>query len=337
MKASGSHANDQDTKNRATRIVSVATVRSVDLRALFIARYAEFALACRTATDAGLAIVAIDERSGQLAGVARLAARPARHAALIVGRHDRCDLVLAGRDELPLRQLAMILAPVTCWERGRAELGYRILDLRTAHGFVDETDRTLRGLRCDGPAVLRCGGYALYALPLGDPTDWPESGADAWACQPERVYFDEVTHVARGSSTRVPQIGPGDGRRTRVTAVPGPRVTGSVLVTGGDEVGALELIGPARRAIVPVGQAALRDGVLIGRYPRCDSACDDDDGVSRVHALLIQLDDTVLVVDTASTYGTTVNGQPVERARVLRGDVELELGRDTRARWRWLS
>ncbi len=234
MKAIGSNVivrGQGDDRNAGTRIVSVARPPA-DLRALFAGAYAAFAPTCRAIAEPGLAIVAIAESTGQLGGLAQLAARPGQHAAAIVGRHDRCDLFLGDNADLPLRQLAVILDPVTRWERGGAEVGYRILDLRTERGFVDEHGRALRGLRCDGPAVLRCAGYAVYVLPLGDPTDWPESGADAWACQPERVYFDELTHIAHGSSTRVPKFGDDLVPRTRITAIRGPRETGAVLVTG---------------------------------------------------------------------------------------------------------
>ncbi len=99
----------------------------------------------------------------------------------------------------------------------------------------------------------------------------------------------------------------------------------------------LELIGPERREHIQVGQAALRDGVLIGRYARCDRACLDDESVSRVHALLIQLGDELLVVDTASTNGTASPGHEPARVHLVRDATELVLGFDTRARWRWLS
>ena len=55
-----------------------------------------------------------------------------------------------------------------------------------------------------------------------------------------------------------------------------------------------------RRLFSPPWQA-IRDGILLGRYARCDGAgLLDDPSMSRVHALLLCIDDTVLVVDTAS-------------------------------------
>lgn len=326
-----------EARNQRTRSASAVRVPPPDLVALFTEGYATFASTCRDIAEPGVAIIAIDERARRVAGLTVLQARPGRHAAAIVGRHDACDLFLSASDDLPLRQLAVILDPVTTWKPGRADVQYRILDLRSERGFLDEHGRALRGLRCDGPAILRCAGHVLYVLPLGDPTDWPESGADAWAYQPERVYFDELTHPARGSSTRVPNFRAGDARRTQITAIRGPHESGANLVAGGDLAGTLELIGPSRREVIRVGHAALRDGVLLGRYPRCDSALVDDESVSRVHALMIQIGDELLVIDTASTNGTTRSNDEPARVHPIDGEIELMLGFSTRARWRWVS
>jgi len=281
--------------------------------------------------EPGLAIVAIDEVTGQAAGLVRLRARIGRHVTAIVGRHDRCDLFLAGRDDLALRHLAVIVDPVTSYASG-APCTYRILDLRTTTGFVDERGRALRGVRCDGAAVLRCVGYVVFALPLGDPTDWPASGADAWSCVPERIYLDELAPLARGSFAKVPPP-----RHSQITRVHGPRDPGAVLVTNGDLAGTLELHGPTRRVVLQVGHAALRDGILLGRYDRCDAGGADDESLSRVHALLIQLGDTLQVIDTASTFGTARVDEDAARVIEVRGDTELVLGHETRLRWRWLA
>lgn len=324
-------------RNLQTRVAVAVRASSPDLVALFTEAYATFASTCRDIAEPGVAIIAIDERTRRVAGLKALHARPGRHAAAIVGRHDACDLFLSASDELPLRQLAVILDPVTSWKAGRADVQYRILDLRSERGFLDEHGRALRGLRCDGPAVLRCARHVLYVLPLGDPTDWPESGADAWACQPERVYFDELTHPARGSSTRVPNFRAGDLRRTQITVIRGPHESSAKLVIGDDLAGTLELIGPSHREVIRVGHAALCDGVLLGRYPRCDSAVVDDNSVSRVHALMIQIGDALLVIDTASTNGTSRGNDAPARVHPIDGEVELRLGFETRARWRWAS
>lgn len=335
MKAIGTGVVRDRGGNSGTRIATVVRAPVVDFAALFAAAYPAFAPACRAVGEPGVAVIAVDEQRRNLAGMTVLRAQPARHTAVIVGRHDRCDLALEGHADLPLRQLAVVLDPVASWAAGRAQVQYRVVDLRSERGLHDEAGRTIRGLRCDGASVLRCAGYALFVLPLGDPSDWPDAGADAWACLPERVYFDEVTHLARGSSTRVPNFPPGDHhRRTRITAVRGPHESRAHLVTDGDLVGTLELCGPDRKQLLSVGEAALRDGVLLGRYDRCDRAFVGDESVSRVHALLIQIGAQLLVVDTASTYGTERTGAGTARVHAIAGDAELTLGTETTAHWR---
>jgi len=325
-------------------------VRHGGLRELFVGAYAKFAERCREVEEPGLAVIAVEERTGRAAGLVRLCARVERHVGAIVGRHDACDLYLNASDRLALRHLAVILDPVTSWRAGDKGVRYRVLDLRTSEGFTDEDGRTLRGLKCEGPAVLRCAGHALFVIPLGDPTDWPESAADAWSCLPERVYFDEVDQFPQGSMPRMMApvrrssglvATPGELRRSVITRTHGPRDTGVGLVDEpGDLAGTLELIGPSFRETIRIGHDALKDGVLLGRYARCDGATGlgDDTTLSRVHALLIQIDDTMLVVDTASSNGTWERGErPRSRIFVLDGNTELLLGKTTRARWRWVA
>ncbi len=342
MKAKGSdvgsiHAPGETRNMRTMFVTDPRPPPPPDAAALFVDTYATFAAVCRDVVEPGVAIIAIDERGRRVAGLTMLHASSGRHAAAIVGRHDACDLFLSASDELPLRQLAVILDPVTTRTAGRADLQYRILDLRTGRGFLDERGRALRGLRCDGPAILRCAGHVLCVLPLGEPSDWPESGADAWARQPERVYFDELVHPAQGSSSLVPNFRAGNVRRTQITSIRGPHESSRILVVDDDLAGTLEIVGPDRSTVIRVGQAALRDGVLVGRYERCDSAAVVDDKVSRVHALLIQIGDELLVIDTASTNGTTCGDGEPARLHRLDGESELTFAVATRGRWRWVS
>lgn len=314
-------------------------------RELFIGAYASFADRCREVNEPGVALVAVDEISGRSMGLVRLLARVQRHVAAIIGRHDECDLFLNAHARLALRHLAVVLDPVRDWRAG-ANVRYRVLDLRTTDGFSDESDRSLRGLCCEGPGLLRCGGHALFIMPLGDPTDWPADAADAWAFLPERVYFDELDRHPLGSVPRLPRNPPpasafnnAHTHRSMIIRTHGPRDTSEgSLVESGDIAGTLELVGPRNRGTIRIGHDELRDGVLIGRYARCNNAqLADDPSLSRVHALLLQIDDAIIAIDTASLNGTREANQPKARLIQLLGDTELVLGTATRARWHWLS
>lgn len=329
-------------------VVPPTEARSV--RELFLGAYAKFADRCREVEEPGLAVIAVEERTGRAAGLVRLCARVERHVAAIVGRHDECDLYLTSSQSLALRHLAVILDPVTSWKAGDKTVRFRVLDLRTTDGFRDEEGRALRGLRCEGPAVLRCAGYALFILPLGDPTDWPQRPEDAWSCLPERIYFDEVDQFPQGSlrmrmDAMAIRTSPGipieqmQRKTSTITRTHGPRDSAiSMLSDEGDLAGTLELIGPNLREKIRIGHRALGEGVLLGRYARCDGAgkLSDDATLSRVHALLIQVDNTLLLIDTASSNGSWEHGErPRARCFVLGFDTELVLGKHTRLRWRW--
>jgi hypothetical protein len=111
------------------------------------------------------------------------------------------------------------------------------------------------------------------------------------------------------------------------------------MLDSGDLAGTLELIGPSFRETIRIGHDPLKDGVLLGRYARCDGAggLADDATLSRVHALLIQIDDSMLVVDTASSNGTWEHGErPRSRVFMLDGNTGSSSARP-RARWRWAA
>jgi hypothetical protein len=224
---------------------------------------------------------------------------------------------------------------VQSWRRNSTSVRYHVLDLRTEVGFIDEHGKHLRGLRAEGPAFVRCAGYAIFVLPLGDPSDWPEIADDAWAMMPERVYFDEMRCSPDGSRTKVPVD---TTHKSMIFRTHGPRDTGMSLVEGGDTAGTLELIGKSRSGRLTIGESALRDGVLLGRYARCDGAAMLEDlSLSRVHMLLLHVDDTLLAIDTCSRNGTHLPGQSRARVIAISGDTEIHAGKHTRIRWRWAA
>ena len=64
---------------------------------------------------------------------------------------------------------------------------------------------------------------------------------------------------------------------------------------------------------------------VIGRGSRADFVLADDDAVSRTHAEIAVRAGLCLIRDLDSCNGTLVNGRPIRRARLRRGDV-LRLG-----------
>lgn len=307
------------------------------MQQLFIGAYTKFASLCREVDEPGLALLAVDEATGLPAGLVRLRARFGRHVAAIVGRHDQCDLYLSGNPTLALRHLAIVLDPVQSWRRNSTNVRYRVLDLRTQDGFTDEHGKSMRGLRAEGPAFVRVAGHSIFVLPIGDPSDWPDSPTDAWSMLPERVYFDEMRASPDGSLTNMPL----DCRhKSMIFRTHGPRDTGSgeSLVERGDLAGTLELLGATRSGRMTIGDRALRDGILLGRYARCDGAeMLEDLSMSRVHLLLLHTDDALLAIDTCSRNGSHLPGHSMARVIAVSSETEIHLGKQTRIRWRWTA
>lgn len=325
------------TWNTPTRVVHVASVRALPLRTLFERAYPTFASRCREVEQPGLAIIAVDETTGTPMGMVCLRAQVDRHVTAIIGRHDRCDLYLPSNERLALRHLAFILGPVTDWRANTSAVSFRVLDLRTDVGMVDEESRPLRALRSEGPAMMRCGGHAIFALPVGDPTDWPATAVDAWTQLPERVYHDELVRVPDASCLR-PRVAADRGQITLVTRIAGPRDLTGPLRSGDELAGRLWIQGVTGERTLEVGRHALRDGVLLGRYDRCDvHGLDLGDSVSRVHALLVHVDDRLLAIDIASTNGTRLASADDARVIEVAHDTVVELGVSTLVRWRWTS
>jgi hypothetical protein len=189
--------------------------------------------------------------------------------------------------------------------------------------------------RSEGPAMLRCAGYAIFALPVGDPSDWPTSAADAWSMLPERIYHDELVRVPDASVVR-PRVEL-DRHQTLITRIAGPREIGMSLAAD-VMAGRMTVERSSGSVTVNVGTQALRDGVLLGRYERCDGlGVALDDSVSRVHLLLVLVGDRLLAIDIASTNGSRIAGGNDARVIEVRHGMQLELGHSTLMRWTWSS
>ncbi len=87
---------------------------------------------------------------------------------------------------------------------------------------------------------------------------------------------------------------------------------------GGVRVATLRLDSGPRRARLALDEEALGRGVLLGRYARCDSSLVFAEGeLSRVHALVVRVEEDVVAIDTASTHGIYASRDPARRARVV--------------------
>jgi len=254
---------------------------------------------------------------------------------LVVGRHNAAELFLPSDPELSLRHLAVILH-----RRGAGPVGYRVLDLRTAASFRDEQGRRLEALEAAGPLLIRCVSYSMLLFPTGEPGEpWPDQAEDAWPRVPDRVYVESRSADPERWLLKPPPValahpsGVDHGSTTCVT-FPGPDFPRLDLAGAGPSRGEIQLASRFERAALRLGREAVRQGVLIGRYERCDAAglpVLAHPALSRVHLLVIEVGGALYAIDTASRNGTRAGAERVRCVRleagqrlVLAGEVSVE-------------
>lgn len=318
-------------------IHEVRRVRRPPFVDLFRNHYEAIRRTCMRFEQPGVAVIAVDSANDCIAASLCMTAKPGQPNTAIIGRHGRADLYLHEDPTLSLRHLALLVHP----QRGGTDLRFKLLDLRTRVAFEDEHGNRVEELVAEGPMFVRCGRYALFCLVTGDPSDWPEDAGDAWDCIPSRVYQkesdaepDRWARQARGAPAEPkPEC-------TVVHTVPGP-VRASKHLLAGDEapIGELHVRTDLGHQSLVIGHAAACQGILLGRYERCDvdgTMVLTDSGISRVHVLVVEIENRVYAVDTASTNGTWSHRDRREvRIHPLEPGTELMLG-DARALLRWL-
>ncbi|MBX3220738.1 MAG: FHA domain-containing protein [Labilithrix sp.] len=215
---------------------------------------------------------------------------PGGHA--VLGRHTSCDLVLGDDTSISLRHVL-----VRAWtHEGLAMLG--VLDLDSGTGFELSDGSRQRAVVASGPVVFAIAATSIVAVPLGEPL--------AEGLEPPIVRSSEASgyqvdpRPREGSRDASARAGTG-----RITVVPW-----SVPLSSGGVGGAFEMVleSEHRRAVVRFSERDVGHGILVGRDPRCvDAGLRSvlNDGISRVHALVIRERDGVRLYDVASMNGMT--------------------------------
>jgi hypothetical protein len=270
----------------------------------------------------GVALFALHGTHG-LAGHLWLEAGDTLRAATL-GRHGCVDLYLPDEPALSLRHLMVLV------RRRHERTQLKVLDLVTPTGFQAECDGVLRGLEADGLVVFSAAGYSFIAVPTGSGTPWDVNAPDPWATLPPRV----VAASKREARWLRRQSRPPHDGATFVGALEGPveALPEQILEAGEAVAGRLTLEDDERHEDLRVGVAAIARGVVLGRYQRCTGATMLGDGkVSRVHAVLIEVDGKVHLIDAGSTNGTFAGERAVRCEPVVEAQTYL-LG-STRMTW----
>jgi len=326
----------QDFSNQGTQIVGGD--RGWKLRgapfnpkALFLRHYDAIHKALSWQQRQGVLVLAVDQR--RVLGQVWLKATLDRSRAVIVGRHQMCDLALPDRHgDISLRHLAIMVRAVS-----HDEVRVRLLDLRSLIGFTDEAGRVLQAVSSEGSLFIRVGDITLMLLVTQHREQLPERAEDAYACIPERVFLDEQIGLAGQAAPKRLPIAPRafEGSITAVRSQAGPMAFADELCGTSDvNVGALTVRSTSGSTRRRISVNALGRGLLVGRYDRCDIGLLSESAsqLSRVHLLVVQDGDDILAIDTASSNGTSVGDREIRVHRLREGD-KLDLAEELELVW----
>jgi hypothetical protein len=334
---------DSGAENQKTVFVTPAELLpdrpQLSMRELFSKHYEKVREWLARADQPGVALVAMDFDA--VRGAAFLASKPDIVSTAVIGRHTQADLRLAGDPTLSLRHLALLVYPLLS---GRTEARYRLLDLRTAVGFVDERGKRLRAIEANGPAFVGCGRYTVLFFPTVEEDEpWPEDPEEAWDRIPDRLYLDEVETEERSQewerahdrAWEVDALPSLKEPPTLVHHLAGPEMAVQELVDEGETpLGEINISSSRGETTVVLGQSAARSGILLGRSRRCDAGrVLADRSISRVHLLIIEIAGSLFAIDTAS-YNGLWDDQEQERATLLEVEHPLSLGEAAKVVWR---
>jgi len=287
--------------------------------------------------EPGLVLVAATRES--LEASAWFEAEEKGPSAFIVGRHSSADIFLPSDPGLSLRHLAVIL------RRGGPDAAarFRVLDLRTPGAFADEQGNRLEAVEAPGPILLHCASLSLLFFPTGGANGpWPEDVDEAWSRVPERNYLECAPAqpgrwLTPGGGGLSPEPLPRDARaETLVGYFPGPLFPSHALQQHDRPRGEVLVTSPSGQIALRLGVTAARQGMLLGRYERCDTAglpVLSGLALSRVHLLLVDVDGVLYAIDTASKNGSWVGAQSFRIARLETG-LTYALAYEATVEWR---
>jgi hypothetical protein len=275
--------------------------------AIFRKHYSGLRAAHQAQPQEGVLIAAIDA-NGVFDAHAHLRLPPSGIAHLIIGRHERCDVVLSRDNDVSLRHL---LLRATRGPHGHIHL--RAIDLRSRCGLLSEDGRRCEAIASTGPLFLQVASYAVFLLPTGPSVrTWTRDADETW----------------RGFAPRSQEIlPPPQPLKSRSAPAPGSLRLATITIQSSSQQ-AGDLI-----STHAVWSDQLERGILVGRDDRCSHGGVDEGNLSRVHLVLLSVDDEVWAVDTASTNGTrAINGGPF-RQLLLSGEMQLVLADALSLRW----
>lgn len=255
----------------------------------------------------GVLIAAVDG-NGLFDAHAHLRLPASGIAHLIVGRHERCDVVLSRDSDVSLRHML-----VRATRSANGTLHLRAIDLRSRVGLLSEDGKRCEALASKGPLFLQIGSYVIFLLPTGPHVKpWTHEADETW----------------RGFAPRNQEILPPP-QPLKSRAAPGANAVRLATIT-------IQSSSPQAGDLTSthaVWSDQLERGILVGRDDRCSHGGLEEGNLSRVHLVLLSVDDEVWAIDTASTNGTRVFSGPPFRQMLLTGETHLVLADALALRW----
>lgn len=284
-----------DLRPQSAGQTRVASLRRQDLRKYQLRRiHTQMRSAVLEQTRPGLFVFVTHAERGLLGRLWLSATHESR--AGVLGRHSCVDLSLQADDELSLRQVLFVV-------RVRDEgVRFTVVDLDTPNGLMGGADTPTHLLEANYPLAIRSGLTSFFCVPTGPGTVIPRDAEEAW------IALEAHTPQRREATWFNLLFGRSDQRAVG-------------LVTS--------LSGPRHQEYL-VGAQALERGVLFGRAERCLIRFDDQ-MVSRVHTVLLNVDGALHVIDAGSMNGTWVRGEAVQCQQIHTGDI-IKMGK---SRFKW--
>ena len=275
--------------------------------AVFRKHFAALKAAHQAQPHEGVLIAAVDG-NGLFDAHAHLRLPQTGIAHLILGRHERCDVVLSRDNDVSLRHM---LIRATRGPHGQIHL--RAIDLRSRVGLLSEDGKRCEAIASKGPLFLQVASYVLFLLPTGP-------GIKPWAADADSTW--------RGFAPRNQEIlPPPQPLKSRAApAASAVRLATITIQSSSPQAGDLT-------STHAVWSDQLERGILVGRDDRCSHGGVEEGNLSRVHLVLLSVDDEVWAIDTASTNGTRAHGGSPFRQLLLTGETHLVLADALALRW----
>ncbi|HEX9577983.1 MAG TPA: FHA domain-containing protein [Myxococcales bacterium] len=298
---------DPSDEGPLSRQLWPADLASEPFAAVFRKHFAALKAAHQAQPYEGVLIAAVDG-NGFFDAHAHLRLPGSGIAHLIIGRHERCDVVLSRDSDVSLRHL---LVRATRGPQGQIYL--RAIDLRSRCGLLSEDGKRCEAIASKGPLFIQVSSYVLFFLPTGPSVKpWVNDADDTW----------------RGFAPRDQEILPPPQplKSRSAPAANAVRLSTITIQSNSPQAGDLT-------STHAVWSDQLERGILVGRDDRCSHGGLEEGNLSRVHLVLLSVDDEVWAIDTASTNGTKVMSGVPFRQMLLTGETQLVLADALSLRW----